>query len=635
MTQDVAAAGLRLQNPFWQIVLAEGRAQLSSLRFDATGASRWCANLLKTGSSNQPRHPVATVTGAQSGYFDAAGQLWLSGSAELPPVVSPGSTELTVGPFAFGGVREIWRLKLDGAKFEWIIEQTWLAETELADAFMPGLFFAAQPLWGEATVFQLWDRDTAQDAFYGLDKICPPDSSTAISRSVSVAAGTWGVAKLLSHALPGGDLRAGVSHHLKKGEVLNCMSLLAEPPWCEPAGPCRRRAGDAITATMTLEPVATATGATLAVEVSGPLRKDSAVNRRFFDTHVNCGIIADTHDWRFGNEPSGYVAVFCYYMYSEMVKFGVRRNGLGPDCLDPHGVLGLQVERLAAHTAEFGTVGKSYQGSTSLDLLPAFLLATRDWLVLSGDREAGRRLLAGARRAGREIEALLAQGDGMISTARDHANDYWDWVLRDGRIGFVNILTWRGLKALAEMAHWLGEESDAIRALALAERLGTQFNAEFWSEEHGAYADWIDAKGRPHYFLYAGPQLQAITAGLVPPARARRIDETIFRRRKELGPGLGKLLFAPDQFLRRGGPLVYLPRLQSIRRDPIRADGERGLPGLMELLLDRRPGQGRPHRGSGARVAGGGRAFCRHLPGGGLQHLGFRGPAEPHHLCGE
>jgi hypothetical protein len=526
-----------VHNPFWEVVIAGDGAQLSSLRFDAMGGSQWCANLLKTGSTKNPRHPVATITGAQSGYFDAAGQLFLSSSAAPVSIVRDGETGVTVGPFHFGAVRETWRLGLDGPKLEWIIEQTWLADTELGDAFMPGLFFAAQPVWGEATVFQLWDRDTAQDAFYGLDNICPPDSSTSISRSVSAVAGGWGVAKLLSHATPNGDLRAKVSHHLKKGEVLNCMSLLAQTPWCEPTGRCLRRAGESVTTTLTLEPVAADTGAALAVQLSGPLRKDSAVNRRFFDTYVNCGIIADTHDWRFGNEPSGYVAVFCYYMYSEMVKFGVQRGGLGPDCMDPCRVLGLQVERIAQHTAEFGTVGRGYQSSTSLDLLPAFLIATRDWLVLRGNRDAGMRLFAGLRRARREIETLLVQGKGMIFAVRDHANDYWDWVLRDGRIGFVNVLTWRGLKAFAEIALWLGEESEALAATALADELGRQFDAEFWSEEHGAYADWIDAKGRPHYYLYAGPQLQAITAGMVPPERARRVVDSIFRRRRELGPG--------------------------------------------------------------------------------------------------
>ena len=71
--------------------------------------------------------------------------------------------------------------------------------------------------------------------------------------------------------------------------------------------------------------------------------------------------------------------------------------------------------------------------------------------ALAFDR-LGWDVFAGVRRAKQEIAALLARGGGMIFAVRDHANDYWDWVLRDGRIGFVNVITWRGLQAFAEVA---------------------------------------------------------------------------------------------------------------------------------------------------------------------------------------
>jgi hypothetical protein len=124
----------------------------------------------------------------------------------------------------------------------------------------------------------------------------------------------------------------------------------------------------------------------------------------------------------------------------------------------------------------------------------------------------------------------------MIATARDTGNDYWDWISRNGRIASINVLAAVGLRAQAETARWMGAAAESLRAARLADTLQEKLNAEFWSEDRGFYADWIDLKGDLHFHLYAGPQLQAITAGLVPPDRARRVVDAILRRRHELGP---------------------------------------------------------------------------------------------------
>jgi len=527
---------LRICNPFWSLALAPDRAQIVSLGFDAAGGSNWCANLLKTGSAAKPAHPIATVCGAQSGYFDTAGTMHLSSSNPGAQQRKTGEAETEIREIAYGNVREVWRLRLEGRKLEWTIEQTWLAETTIDDAFAPGLFFSAHAKWGEATVFQLWDRDTAQDGFYGLEKSFGGTATTRASRSARATAGGWGVAKLLSHTRPNGDLRFTVSHHVKKGEVLNFMSLLAHTPWCEPGTKRTMRKDESLSLTLVLEPEAAETGVRLALDLSGPLQKDAATNRRFFDTHANCAILADTHDWRFGNTPSGYIALFCSFMYSQLAGFGAPAGSLGPDVMDPGRVLAEQVGRTARNLIEQGTAGAGYQADTSLDILPSFLASFRDLMLLTGDRPWAEGLWAGSRRATDIIAGQMEQGGGMISTPRDHGNDYWDWIARNGRITSVNVLAAVGLRAQAETARWMGDEAESRRAAGLAEALREKLNAEFWNEERGSYADWIDQKGDPHFHLYAGPQLQAITAGLVPIDRARKLVDAIRRRRRELGP---------------------------------------------------------------------------------------------------
>ena len=517
-------------------MLAADRPQVVSLRFDADGRSRWCENLLKTGVPRSGRHPLAQGGGAQTGYVDGAGRWHLSSAAPDGRLAEASATSLQLAEIVYGAVCETWTLRLDRAKFEWCVTQAWREDAEVADAFVPGLFFGARSQFGEATVFQLWNRGMVHDAFYGCGNILAPEAATWTSRATERAAGGWSMAKLLSHACPNGDLRASASHHLKKGEVLNYASLLGQSPWCDAEGKRNFRAGETIAATLTLEASAAETGAGLAIALGAPWRDDAAANRRLFDTHANCGLMADTHAWRFGNEPSGYVALMCRYMHTEMLRFGVPRGALGADCRGPHEVLADELGRMADSLVSSGTLGPGFQSDTSLDFFPSYLLAMRDTLVLSGDPALRDRLWAGGKRALAQLARIIEEGGGLLFSARNHGNDYWDWISRDGQIGYLNILSWMALRAAAETARWAGDAAAAARADDLAEKLRAQFEEMFWCEERGFYADWIDVKGERHFYLYAGPQVMAIAVGMVAEDRARRVLDAIRRRRRELGP---------------------------------------------------------------------------------------------------
>ena len=527
---------LRLQNPFWQIILDVDRAQVTSLRFDAAGRSRWCANLLKTGAPRASHLPLTGPCGGQSGYVDAAGGWQLSSAAAAPSVRVISEMEVELDGIEYGKVQEQWRLRLHGAKLEWTIRQTWVQETVVADAFIPGWFFSAQAGWGEATVFQLWELGMTKDAFYGSVSILGPECQTLTTRHTRTSAGGWSIAKLLSHAGPNGDWRVTASHHLKKGEITNFSSMLGQSPWCDAAGSRTMRAGETLETKMTLEPVTAETGIALDVTLRGPWRNEAAVNRRFFDNYANCGLMADTHDWRIGNSPSGYVALLCRHMHAEMLKFGVPRGPLGPNSTDMHRVLIGEVVRMADHLVTDDTVGPGYQSTTSLDLYTSYLVCMRDVLLLTGDREMGERLWRGARRALVQLNRQIEEGRGMIYTTREEGNDYWDWISRNGHIGYVNVLAWMALRAAGEVAEWLGHAAEIPAIAAQADIVREKYDRDFWSEERGYYADWIDTKGVPRFFLYGPPQFMAICAGMVRADRARRIVDAVIARRRELGP---------------------------------------------------------------------------------------------------
>ncbi len=526
----------RLQNPFWQISLDSSRPMVASLGFDGTGSSHWCANLLKTGAPRSSHLPLTGPCGGQSGYVDAAGAWLMSSAGARGQIRAVSATEVEVEGIAYGAVREQWKLRLDGAKLTWTVRQTWREETAVSDAFSPGLFFSAQTPWGEPTVFVLWELGMTKDAFYGSGSILGPECHALTSRHTHTAAGGWCMAKLLSRTGPNADWRVTTTHHVKKGEIQNFSSVLAQSPWCDAAGPRTMHAGEVIETTLTLELVTAETGIALDVNLHGPLAKDAAVNRRFFDSYANCGLMADTHDWRIGNSPSGYVATLCRHMHAEMLKFGVTRGALGPDSTDLQRVLIDEVTRMADHLVKDDTVGPGYQSTTSMDIFPSFLLCMRDVLLITGDRERGERLWRGARRALVQLNRQLADGGGMIFTDREEGNDYWDWISRDGHIGYVNVLAWMALRAAAQVAQWLGHTAEIPALLAQADGVREKYDRDFWSEERGYYADWIDKHGVPRFYLYGPPQFMAICAGMVSPERARRVVDAVMTRRKELGP---------------------------------------------------------------------------------------------------
>lgn len=525
-----------LQNPFWQISLDSGRPQLVSLGFDATGASHWCANLLKTGAPRASHLPLTLPVGGQCGYVNAAGKWELSSASARAAVRVISGTEVEIEGINYGAVREQWRLRLNGAQLTWNVRQTWQEETMVTDAFTPGLFFSAQTPWGEPTVFMLWELGMTKDAFYGNGTILSPECQTLTTRHTRTRAGGWSVAKLMSRAGPNGDWRVTTSHHLKKGEITNFSSVLAQSPWCDAAGSRTMRAGEGVETTLTLELVTAETGIAVDVTLRGPLQSEAAVNRRFFDVYANCGLMADTHDWRIGNSPSGYVATLCRHMHAEMLKFGVPRGPLGPDSTDLQRVLIDEVTRMADQLVKDDTVGPGYQSTTSLDIFPSFLLCVRDVLLLTGDRLLGERLWAGARRALVQLNRQIVEGRGMIYTTREEGNDYWDWISRNGHIGYVNVLAWMALRAAGEVAQWLGHEAEVPALAAQADVVREKYERDFWSEERGYYADWIDTAGVPRFYLYGPPQFMAICAGMVAPGRARRVVDAVIARRHELGP---------------------------------------------------------------------------------------------------
>jgi len=561
---------MEIANGYWKVSLSTRHARVDSLSFDALGHGQWCDNLLKT-SAPAYVDGIAGGSGAQTGYCSEQGGMRFSAIAEVAQIERVGPCEVAVRGIRYGDVVEQWRLRLEDDRLVWTVEQHWTAGLQLTDMFVPGIFFAARSEYGEATVFQIWNTNADQDDFYGGARLVVTEGAVPFSRRTTHNKPDYSIAKLLSHARPNGDLRVRMTGHLKKGELLNVMSFLGQTLWCEPrASSFEVTVGDHLSTEIVLQPVSFETQPTgwyLDLDLQGAMRDDVAMNRRLFDTHANCGMMADTWRWRFGNEPSGYVALFCQYMYAELLKFGVPGAPLGPDVMDAQQVLAREVGDMAHSLTTVGTVGPGYQADSSLDLTPSFLLAMRDLYILTGDRASAAEIFPAAWIATRQLIQRLERGNGMISTDKKRGNDYWDWIARDGRLTSINVLTYMALGAFSDVARWLDRVAECEMAVASADALARRFNEDFWDENRGYYADWIGADGVAHFYLYAGPQLQAIVSGLAPPDRANRVVDAINRRRAELGPAWSSCFSLQTNFFdAQAHSTPYLDGLDDVTR---------------------------------------------------------------------
>lgn len=181
-----------------------------------------------------------------------------------------------------------------------------------------------------------------------------------------------------------------------------------------------------------------------------------------------------------------------------------------------------------------GQRGEFYEGNASM------LIFLADYVRRSGDTsclEHGRRWLG-------YIERHLDAATGLFRVASSsgvarpgggaYVCNWWDVVACGGFDGHINALTYPALRDFARVERLAGNDEQAARVAALAERLRDGFNRLLWDEQAGRYVGWVDAEGVSHDAHYTGVNAIAAAEGIADEARARRILAGIEARLREL-----------------------------------------------------------------------------------------------------
>jgi glycogen debranching enzyme len=160
-------------------------------------------------------------------------------------------------------------------------------------------------------------------------------------------------------------------------------------------------------------------------------------------------------------------------------------------------------------------------GTPSLDGQALLIIASANYLEASGDDEFVHLYWDVLRRAIRWLENFNIRGQGELLYQQAYA-DWADSIDRRGHGLYTNVVYWKALKCMAQMAGALGYPEDSDHYNQLAERVALSINTLLWRPELGYFA----STGRQDQLSSAG-NLLAAAWKLARPDQADSILEAI------------------------------------------------------------------------------------------------------------
>ncbi|HEX7010080.1 MAG TPA: alpha-L-rhamnosidase N-terminal domain-containing protein, partial [Phycisphaeraceae bacterium] len=184
-----------------------------------------------------------------------------------------------------------------------------------------------------------------------------------------------------------------------------------------------------------------------------------------------------------------------------------------------------------------------------LDYVLLTVVAVRDYVEITGERNVGRELLDGCCRAIAYFDRRLG-ADGLLKAFQVPGVRQAPWdipgpprrvasldphlfidhpglgghnigdagIERRGRSGALNALYVLALEAIADLEAWVGQPDEAQRRRAVASRVRAAAGAAYWDARQRVFRDAIDDRGRPYPQVSEQTNVLAAMAELPGPA---------------------------------------------------------------------------------------------------------------------
>lgn len=177
------------------------------------------------------------------------------------------------------------------------------------------------------------------------------------------------------------------------------------------------------------------------------------------------------------------------------------------------------------------------------DQNPHFILAAHAVATATGDKAWLTNLLPAIEAVAAYMETAGLGSSGVFTCPASglgdggkHTTNWYD-IIEFGHLDAYNaVLAVWAVDCLADMYEWLGNHTQAVKYYELHTRAVAAYNTVFWSDSHGAYADWVDVTGTPRWYFYSDTQFKAVFLGVANATQAG----TILRQYDALLAGLLK-----------------------------------------------------------------------------------------------
>jgi|GEM_PF-6038486 len=152
-------------------------------------------------------------------------------------------------------------------------------------------------------------------------------------------------------------------------------------------------------------------------------------------------------------------------------------------------------------------------------------------LLKTGDAAFARDILPFAVPHLSRLLALDTDGDGLLEnpipgTPGSPASTYNDNLCIGHKDGYLNAIAHETLLRAASLLEWLDDPAMARKFRGAAGGIARAYNEQLWDEAAGHYLGWIDVQGGRHDAWYTLTNFPAVTSGLVPPERMRRMMQS-------------------------------------------------------------------------------------------------------------
>jgi len=243
------------------------------------------------------------------------------------------------------------------------------------------------------------------------------------------------------------------------------------------------------------------------------------------------------------NNTTSDACAFTVFLYAEMA----RKTPPLTEGLHAFDLVRITLDRYLGGFLGYGMVGKPNWHSkyNSSDSFPSLIMAACYYILETKDLDWAKKNYAGICQWADAMIATDRNGDGIIEYGYSGNAGSWDGDTRPANwwdtIGFghddaySNALAYRACSLLVRVSDHIGETAGARRYRDFAQKLKSNYYANFFNTKTGVLAGWKSADGKLHDYYFVFVNSVAVCYGLIGMQQGKAIMTALLKKMNEVG----------------------------------------------------------------------------------------------------